>query len=178
MGTSVYAGGNNSSSSSDSRYFFGIGAGDGGGFYGGYFTAYRLSYQKILSHNSEYSFKYFSDTGLNFWKDDSRLSEFDKTGATSGLSSSNLSVSYSRGIRKYVSKNSFLDIGLGLSLHSSDSMGGSDLGTTIHIESRIGLGYERETYRSVLNLFHYSNGGRSEKNDGVDVLMLSVSKYF
>ena len=126
----------------------------------------------------EYNFKYLSDIGLNCWKDDSRLSAYNKTGATSGLDSSNLSVSYSRVIRKYVSENIFYDIGFGLSLHNSDSMGGADLGTTYHLESRIGLGYERETYRSVINFFHYSNGGIKGKNDGVDIMMLSVSKYF
>ena len=159
IGSTVNAGGNSSSTTNDSKYFLGIGAGEGGGPYGGYFTAYRLSYQKILSHNNEYNFKYLSDIGLNFWKDDSRLNP-------------------DRIVRKYVSKNFYYDVGLGLSLHNSDSIGGADLGTIYHLESRIGLGYERESYRSIVNFFHYSNGGMKGKNDGVDIIMLSVSKYF
>ena len=178
IGSTVNAGGNSSSTTNDSKYFLGIGAGEGGGPYGGYFTAYRLSYQKILSHNNEYNFKYLSDIGLNFWKDDSRLNPDSKTFATSGLDSSNLSITYSRIVRKYVSKNFYYVVGLGLSLHNSDSIGGADLGTIYHLESRIGLGYERESYRSIVNFFHYSNGGMKGKNDGVDIIMLSVSKYF
>ena len=57
-------------------------------------------------------------------------------------------------------------------------MNGSDLGSIYQFENRLGVGYERETYRSVLNIFHYSNGGLEGKNDGVDIIMLSVSKYF
>ena len=165
-------------SSKNSKLFFGVGAGEGGGVYGGSFKAYRLSYQKILSRNNYYNFDYISDTGLNFWNDDSRLSESDKLAATSDLDTSNISVSYSRIIRKYLTKNTFFDIGAGLSLHSNDSMNGSDMGTTYQFESRIGLGYERETYRSVVNFFHYSNGGVKGENDGVDIIMLSVAKYF
>ena len=142
-------------SSENSKLFFGVGVGEGGGVYGGSFKAYRLSYQKILSRNNNYNFDYISETGLNYWKDDSRLSESDKLAATSDLDTSNVSVSYSRIIRKYVTKNTFYQF-----------------------ESRIGLGYERETYRSVVNFFHYSNGGVKGENDGVDIIMLSVAKYF
>ncbi len=161
-----------------SKYFIGIGAGDGGGAYGGSFNALRISYQTHLSHNGVYDFDYLSDIGLNFWKDDSRLNALDSAYATSSLDSSNLSISYARIIRKYTSQHTFLDLGLGLSIHNSDSMGGSDLGSYYQFESRFGVGYERETYRSVLNLFHYSNGGIEGKNHGVDILMLSISKYF
>jgi len=57
-------------------------------------------------------------------------------------------------------------------------MYGSDMGSTYQLENRIGLGYERETYRSIVNFFHYSNGGIKGKNDGVDIIMISVSKFF
>ena len=132
----------------------------------------------LLSHNTTYDFDYLSDIALNIWKDDSRLSASDKTTATSDLDSSNISISYSRIIRKYISKNVFFDAGLGISIHNNESMNGSDLGSIYQFENRLGIGYERETYRSVLNIFHYSNGGLEGKNDGVDILMLSVSKYF
>jgi hypothetical protein len=162
----------------ESKYFIGIGAGDGGGAHGGSFNAYRISYQSFLSKNHKYGFDYLSDVGLNFWKDDSRLSASDKSTATSSLDSSNFSISYSRIIRKYLNQNTFFDIGVGLSIHNNDSMGGSDLGSYYQFENRLGVGYERGTYRSVFNLFHYSNGGLEGKNDGVDILMLSISKYF
>ena len=35
----------------ESKYFIGIGAGDGGGAHGGSFNAYRISYQSFLSKN-------------------------------------------------------------------------------------------------------------------------------
>ena len=72
----------------------------------------------------------------------------------------------------------FFDAGIGVSFHNNESMNGSDLGSVYQFENRLGIGYERETYRSVLNIFHFSNGGLEGKNDGVDILMLSVSKYF
>ena len=165
-------------SSNNSKLFLGVGAGEGGGAHGGSFKAYRLSYQKTLSSNNYYNFDYISDIGLNYWKDDSRLSESDKLTATSDLDTSNVSISYSRIIRKYIAKNTFFDIGAGLSLHNNDSMYGSDMGTAYQFESRIGLGYERETYRSIVNFFHYSNGGVKRENDGVDIIMLSIAKYF
>ena len=77
-----------------------------------------------------------------------------------------------------ISNNIFFDAGIGVSFHNNESMNGSDLGSLYQFENRLGIGYERETYRSVLNLFHFSNGGLEGKNDGVDILMLSVSKYF
>jgi len=160
------------------KYFFGIGAGEGGGAHGGSFNTYRISYQNLLYYNDKYKFDYLSEMGVNVWKDDSRLSAADKLTASAKLNSSNISISYSRIVRKYLNNNIFLDLGLGLSLHNNDSMGGADLGSYYQFENRLGVGYERETYRSVLNLFHYSNGGLEGKNDGVDILMLSVSKYF
>jgi len=160
------------------KYFFGIGAGEGGGAHGGSFNTYRISYQNLLYYNDKYKFDYLSEMGVNVWKDDSRLSAADKLTASAKLNSSNISLSYSRIVRKYLNNNIFLDLGLGLSLHNNDSMGGADLGSYYQFENRLGVGYERETYRSVLNLFHYSNGGLEGKNDGVDILMLSVSKYF
>ena len=154
----AYAGGPKSNPE-DSKYFVGIGAGDGGGAHGGSFNALRISYQSLLSHNTTYDFDYLSDIALNIWKDDSRLSASDKTTATSDLDSSNISISYSRVIRKYLSKNVFFDAGIGVSIHNNESMNGSDLGSIYQFENRLGIGYERETYRSVLNIFHYSNGG-------------------
>jgi len=176
--STIFAGGTNSSVSNKSKLLFGIGSGDGGGAHGGSFKAYRLSYQKKLSHNNKYNFDYVSDIGFNFWKDDSRLNESDKQTAVSDLDTSNISISYSRIVRKYITNNSFVDVGIGVSFHNNDSMYGSDMGSTYHFESRIGLGYERETYRSILNFFHYSNGGIKGENHGVDIIMLSVSKFF
>tara|TARA_B100000035_G_scaffold49812_1_gene38418 strand:+ start:223 stop:798 length:576 start_codon:yes stop_codon:yes gene_type:complete len=173
----IFAGGSKSSVES-SKYFVGVGAGDGGGAHGGSFNALRISYQTLLSHNTAYNFEYLSDVGLNIWKDESRLSAADKATATSDLDSSNISISYSRIIRKYITENIFFDAGIGLSIHNNESMNGSDLGSIYQFENRLGVGYERDTYRSVLNLFHYSNGGLEGKNDGVDILMLSISKYF
>ena len=94
------------------------------------------------------------------------------------IHSSNVSLTYSRLIRKYLTANTFLDTGFGLSLQSNDSIGGADLGSYYQIESRFGIGYERETYRSIINLYHYSNAGLENQNDGVNIIMLSVSKYF
>ena len=176
--SAIFAGGTNSSAPNKSKLFLGIGAGEGGGAHGGSFKAYRLSYQKKLSYNNKYNFDYVSDIGFNFWKDDSRLSESDKQTAISDLDTSNISISYSRIVRKYITNNSFVDVGIGVSFHNNDSMYGSDMGSTYQIENRIGLGYERETYRSILNFFHYSNGGIKGKNDGIDIIMLSVSKFF
>jgi hypothetical protein len=173
-----FAGGYQSSSQENKKYFIGIGAGDGGGAHGGSFNTYRISYQNLLSHNDKYEFDYLSDIGINIWKDDSRLSAADKLTTSTKFNSSNISISYSRIIRKHLNKNIFLDLGLGLSLHNNDTMGGSNLGSYYQFENRLGVGYERETYRSVLNFFHYSNGGLEGKNDGVDILMLSISKYF
>ena len=175
--SSIFAGGSKSSVE-NSKYFVGVGAGDGGGAHGGSFNALRISYQSLLSHNTVYNFEYLSDIGLNIWKDDSRLSATDKATATSDLDSSNISISYSRIIRKYINENIFFDAGIGLSIHNNESMNGSDLGSIYQFENRLGVGYERDTYRSVLNIFHYSNGGLEGKNDGVDILMLSISKYF
>ena len=154
----AFAGGTKSNLES-SKYFVGIGAGDGGGAHGGSFNALRISYQSLLSNNTTYDFDYLSDIALNIWKDDSRLSASDKATATSDLDSSNISISYSRVIRKYLSKNVFFDAGIGVSIHNNESMNGSDLGSIYQFENRLGIGYERETYRSVLNIFHYSNGG-------------------
>ena len=173
----IFAGGSKSSVES-SKYFVGVGAGDGGGAHGGSFNALRISYQTLLSHNTAYNFEYLSDVGLNIWKDESRLSAADKATASSDLDSSNISISYSRIIRKYITENIFFDAGIGLSIHNNESMNGSDLGSIYQFENRLGVGYERDTYRSVFNLFHYSNGGLEGKNDGVDILMLSISKYF
>ena len=176
--SAIFAGGTNSSVSNKSKLFYGIGAGEGGGAHGGSFKSYRLSYQKKLSHNNKYNFDYVSDIGFNFWKDDSRLSESDKQTAISDLETSNISISYSGIVRKYITNNSFVDAGIGFSFHNNDSMYGSDMGSSYQFENRIGIGYERETYRSILNFFHYSNGGIKGKNDGVDIIMLSVSKFF
>ncbi|MEC7676972.1 MAG: acyloxyacyl hydrolase [Pseudomonadota bacterium] len=173
-----FAGDNIQSSSDQGKYFFGIGAGEGGGPYGGGFTAFRLSHQKILSRNSTYNFEYVSDLGVNFWKDNSRLNTTQGIHASSSQHSSNVSLTYSRLIRKYLTANTFLDTGFGLSLQSNDSIGGADLGSYYQIESRFGIGYERETYRSIINLYHYSNAGLENQNDGVNIIMLSVSKYF
>lgn len=173
----AYSGGPNSDIER-SKYFIGIGVGEGGGAYGGSFNALRISYQSLLSHNVSYDFDYLSDIALNIWKDDSRLSASNRAAATSDLDSSNISISYSRIIRKYISNNVFFDAGLGVSIHNNESMNGTDLGSVYQFENRLGIGYERETYRSVLNIFHYSNGGLEGKNDGVDILMLSISKYF
>ena len=164
---------------SDNKYFLGIGIGDGGGPYGGDFVAYRLSYQKILSISSKYNFKYLSDTALNIWDNrENDLTALQSQFASSSEDSSNLSITYSRILRKYVTDHSFLDIGLGLSIHNNDSIGGADLGSNYQFESRFGLGYERDRYRSVLNLFHYSNGDTKGENDGVNIFMLSISKFF
>ena len=158
----AYAGGPNSGQEG-SKYFVGIGAGEGGGAYGGSFNALRMSYQTLLSHNTTYDFDYLSDIALNIWKDDSRLSASDKATASSDLDSSNVSISYSRIIRKYISNNVFFDAGIGVSFHNNESMNGSDLGSVYQFENRLGIGYERETYRSVLNIFHFSNGGLEDK---------------
>ena len=83
--------------------------------------------------------------------------------ASSDLESSNVSISYSRIIRKYISNNVFFDAGIGVSFHNNESMNGSDLGSVYQFENRFGIGYERETYRSVLNIFHYSNGGLEDE---------------
>ena len=83
-----------------SKYFIGIGAGEGGGAHGGSFNALRISYHSLLSHNTTYNFDYLSDIALNVWKDDSRLSASDKATATSDLDSSNISISYSRIVEK------------------------------------------------------------------------------
>lgn len=177
--TSLSYGGDDIQSSSDQgKYFFGIGAGEGGGPYGGSIMAYRFSYQKILSRNTNYNFEYLSDLGVNFWKDDSSLNTTQSIHASSSQHSSNVSVTYSRIIRKYLTVNTFLDTGFGLSLHSNDSIGGADLGSYYQIESRLGIGYERETYRSVINFYHYSNAGLEDENDGANILMLSLSKYY
>ena len=167
--SSITHAGGSKSDIEGSKYFVGIGAGEGGGAHGGSFNAVRISYHSLLSHNTTYDFDYLSDVALNIWKDDSRLSASDKATATSDLDSSNISISYSRIIRKYLSKNIFFDAGIGLSIHNNESMNGSDLGSIYQFENRLGIGYERETYRSVLNIFHYSNGGLEGKNDGVDI---------
>ena len=93
-----YAGGPNSGQEG-SKYFVGIGAGEGGGAHGGSFNAIRMSYQTLISHNTTYDFDYLSDIALNIWKDDSRLSASDKATASSDLESSNVSISFSRIIR-------------------------------------------------------------------------------
>src|SRR6056300_1621271 len=80
----TFAGGTKSNLES-SKYFVGIGAGDGGGAHGGSFNALRISYQSLLSNNTTYDFDYLSDIALNIWKDDSRLSASDKATATSDL---------------------------------------------------------------------------------------------
>ena len=140
----AYAGGPDSGQEG-SKYFVGIGAGEGGGAYGGSFKAIRMSRQSLLSHNTTYDFDYLSDIALNIWKDDSRLSASDKATASSDLESSNVSISYSRIIRKYISNNVFFDAGIGVSIHNNESMNGSDLGSVYQFENRLGIGYERET---------------------------------
>jgi len=162
----------------DGKYFFGIGVGDGGGLYGGAFNAFRISYQNYISTNDEYGFNYLSEISANYWKDDSRLNSAESIDTTSDQDSSNITITYSRILRKYLNNNIFTDIGFGLALHSENSIGGADLGEKINIESRIGLGYKRDTYSSLLTYYHYSNGGIAHQNDGVDIFMFSVSKYF
>ena len=119
----AYAGGPNSGQAG-SKYFVGIGAGEGGGAHGGSFNTLRISYQSLLSYNTTYDFDYLSDIALNIWKDDSRLSASDKATASSDLDSSNVSISYSRIIRKYISNNLFFDAGIGVSIHNNESMNG------------------------------------------------------
>ena len=133
----AYAGGPDTGKEG-SKYFIGIGAGDGGGAYGGSFKALRMSYQSLLSHNTTYDFDYLSDIALNIWKDDSRLSASNKSVASSDLDSSNISISYSRIIRKYISNNIFFDAGIGVSIHNNESMNGSDLGSVYQFENRLG----------------------------------------
>lgn len=162
--SNVYAG--ESKSSDKSKLFLGVGSGSGS------VTAMRLSKQDIISHNSSFGFDYLSDIGVSYWKDDTLETGLNKQ------KSSNFSISYSRILRKYITNNIFFDTGLGLSLHSEDSIGGRDLGSHYQFESRVGLGYERLTYRSVLSMYHYSNGGTNGKNQGMNVFMLNVSKYF
>ena len=172
------SGGNNNNLNNNGKYFFGIGVGDGGGLYGGTFNAIRISYQDHIKTNDEYGFDYLSEISANYWKDDSRLNSAESIDTTSDQDSSNITITYSRILRKYLNNNIFTDIGFGLALHSENSIGGADLGEKINIESRIGLGYERNTYRSLLTYYHYSNGGIAHQNDGVDIFMLSISKYF
>ena len=172
------SGGNNNNLNNNGKYFFGIGVGDGGGLYGGTFNAIRISYQNHIKTNDEYGFDYLSEISANYWKDDSRLNSAESIDTTSDQDSSNITITYSRILRKYLNNNIFTDIGFGLALHSENSIGGADLGEKINIESRVGLGYERNTYRSLLTYYHYSNGGIAHQNDGVDIFMLSISKYF
>ena len=80
----AYAGGPDSGQER-SKYFVGIGAGEGGGAYGGSFKTLRMSRQSLLSHNTTYDFDYLSEIALNIWKDDSRLSASNKSAASSDL---------------------------------------------------------------------------------------------
>jgi lipid A 3-O-deacylase len=75
----------------------------------------------------------------------------------------------------------YIDGGIGVALLSDTRIGTRDLGSTFQFEDQIGVGVrlgQNRQHDLNVRYLHYSNGGFSDPNDGIDILLLSYTHWF
>ncbi len=95
----------------------------------------------------------------------------------------NIAIALSPVIRKafaqFYGRPLYWEFGIGMSLVSEREFAGKDIGSYYQFEDRLGLAYalDERTYIA-LRYMHYSNGGLSSDNPGLDFINLSYSYRF
>ena len=75
----------------------------------------------------------------------------------------------------------YIDGGIGVALLSDTRIGTRDFGSTFQFEDQIGLGFrfgQNRQHDLNIRYLHYSNGGLSVPNDGIDIVLLSYTHWF
>jgi len=72
----------------------------------------------------------------------------------------------------------YLEAGIGASLWSKTRMGPRNLSTSFLFEDRVGAGIRIGNWDLSLRYMHYSNASIKKPNDGIDILIGSVSYRF
>lgn len=75
----------------------------------------------------------------------------------------------------------YLEAGIGVSYLERHSINGRQLSTRFQFEDRIGISWQysaRSLERITLSYIHYSNAGIKGPNDGLDLIVLTLTKPF
>jgi lipid A 3-O-deacylase len=69
----------------------------------------------------------------------------------------------------------YIEAGIGVAGISDTRIGDRNMSTAFQFEDRVGLGVRAEPFDFNVRYMHYSNGSVKEPNDGVDLLLFTVS---
>ena len=72
----------------------------------------------------------------------------------------------------------YIEAGIGVVVISDTEIGGVDMTTAFQFEDRIGAGIRTEKLDVNFRYMHYSNGSMSQPNDGIDILIGTLSYRF
>lgn len=75
----------------------------------------------------------------------------------------------------------FMELGVGLSWLSKKNIGGRRMDMHFQFEDRFGLGLRwgpQQQYETSLRAFHYSNASLGEHNSGMNLVMVTMGKWF
>jgi len=72
----------------------------------------------------------------------------------------------------------FVEGGIGVGYLAEQWIDGRDLSSHFQFEDRIGFGVLHAGHKLTAHLFHYSNGGIEEPNDGINLFLLSYTFPF
>jgi len=72
----------------------------------------------------------------------------------------------------------YIEAGIGVCVISDTEIGGVDMTTAFQFEDRIGAGIRTEKLDFNFRYMHYSNGSISQPNEGVDILIGTLSYRF
>jgi len=133
---------------------------------------YRLGFKKdfnsVLWTNPYGWVSGYYETSLNYWKKD-RENVFG--------------VAYSPVFVQYFgtpsdSYNLYIEAGVGLSFISDTIIGCHNMTSNFHFEDRIGVGIKTECCDVNLRYMHYSNASIQKPNDGIDIIIFTLSHEF
>ncbi|WP_241972327.1 acyloxyacyl hydrolase [Aliidiomarina soli] len=136
----------------------------------------RVAYKPWLAHLADIAFvgraSIYLEASLNLWRHDKPT-----------LYDNNIALAFSPVIRKefttLIDYPVSWELGIGISVLSERQFGGKDLGSYFQFEDRLGLVLHLDDSKHLaLRYIHYSNGGFSNNNPGMDFLNLAYSWQF
>lgn len=133
---------------------------------------YRLGFKKyfntIVWKNSYGWMSGYYEASLNYWQKD-RENIF-------GIAYSPVFVYYFGTPLDNI--NFYIEAGVGLSFISDTTIGCHNMTSNFHFEDRIGLGIATECCDLNFRYMHYSNASIQEPNDGIDIVIFTLSYPF
>ncbi len=133
---------------------------------------YRLGLQKEfgsqwLENSTGYLSGYF-ELSCNLWR---HSGEKTHGGALSPV----FVYYFDKGNRAWVP---YAEAGIGVALIDDEQINGRNLATHFQFEDRIGVGIRSLPFDLNFRYMHYSNGSITKSNDGIDILLGTLSWYF